>query len=127
MSPSFCTRARATRLAPPKTFSYSRYTFMYSCLSGTILLKPASTARREAEATKSAVRIAKTTSQTLRWSKRIRETPWISLSRVTSVLRRRGHGDRPRARFAQQEQRVGRSQHRTGERARGPGGNRLER
>jgi hypothetical protein len=28
MSPPFCTRAMAMRLAPPNTFSYSRYTFM---------------------------------------------------------------------------------------------------
>ncbi len=49
MSPCVCTSAIATRLAPPNTFSYSRYTFMYGCWSGTILLKPASTARRDAE------------------------------------------------------------------------------
>ena len=65
MSPSFCTSAIATRLAPPNTFSYSRYTFMYGCVSGTILLKPASTTRREAEAAKSSVSAPKTTSQRL--------------------------------------------------------------
>src|SRR5690349_4032082 len=105
-----CTSASATRLAPPNTFSYSRYTFMYSCFNGTILLKPASTTMREAEPTKSTVRIEKTTSHTLRWSKTIRETEAMKLSRLTSAFGRGGDGHGDGARLAQQQHGVGPAQ-----------------
>src|SRR5687767_4195462 len=117
MSPSFCTMARATRFALPKTFSYSRYTFMYSCLSGTILLKPASTTRREAETTKSTVRMEKTTSHTLRWSKTIFEAAWMRRSSVISALGSRGNVQGPGAALAQHEHRVRRAQRGARERA----------
>ena len=43
MSPSVLHEPTSTRLAPPKSVSYSRKVCMYSCLSGIILVKPACT------------------------------------------------------------------------------------
>src|SRR5688572_16977976 len=118
MSPSFWTMAIATRLALPKTFSYSRYTFMYSCFSGTILLKPASTTMREADATKSSVSAAKMASQTLRWSKTILDAAWMRRSRVISALRPGRQVERPGTALPQHEDRVRRAQCGARERAR---------
>src|SRR5688572_8507874 len=126
MSPSFWTMAIATRLALPKTFSYSRYTFMYSCFNGTILLKPASTTMREAEAMKSSVSIEKTTSHALRWSKTTREAVWISRSSCMSAPGAGGNGHRPRPALTQHEDGVGRAQDRPRERARAARVERLE-
>jgi hypothetical protein len=58
---------------------------MYGCLSGTILLNPASTTRREADTAKSAVRRAKATSHALRWSKTRVETRRMTFCRFMSA------------------------------------------
>src|SRR5690606_7719593 len=61
MSPSRAITATRTRLAPPKSSSYSRKVFMYSCSSGICFLKPASTCSCEAKYSIAAVTAANST------------------------------------------------------------------